>query len=223
MKFKIEVDTQGLGAYLKEKLKRMRVGLLFLLVLVPLVGVAAVSKPFTFVDGDTISAAQINATFDALYNTLNSSTFTAEFAKNNWKQCSFKLDDSTDNGATAFNCDYTKKLDTSALKLTWSGSLRSAYQCNACCSIWTIRVNGNECTSPGVIDAVAYSHVSGASWTDFHHERTFVGVCTATAAGPIKAGNHNVRIYVRPCDGYAQNDSHTGWNSASRIIIEELP
>jgi subtilisin-like proprotein convertase family protein len=146
----------------------------------------------------------------------------ADFAKNNWKQCTFKSDDGTDNGATVFECPFTKKLDSSVLKMDWSGTLRAAYNCNACCSMWTFRVDGQECTSPARIDAVVYTNMFNGVGVDFHHNRSFGGVCAQAGGAPIAAGDHKLRIYVQPCDGYGVNDSYTGWNAYARIFVEEL-
>jgi hypothetical protein len=155
-------------------------------------------------------------------NDLLNTGLVAEFARNNWKQCTFKAEDGTDNGATLFACNYTKVHDASALRLTWSGTLRSAYNCNACCHMWTLRVDGNECTNPGRVDAVAYTHVLQGQTTDLHHHRTFTGICQATGGGNIDAGNHEIRIYIQPCDGYGPSDGYTGWNAYARILVEEL-
>lgn len=69
---KIIVDTEPLVAPLKRLLgsRARRVGLLFVTLSLPVV-VLAVTKPYTFTDGTVISAAQINANFDALFSAVN--------------------------------------------------------------------------------------------------------------------------------------------------------
>lgn len=39
----------------------------------------------------------------------------------------------------------------------------------------------------------------------------------------IKAGLVDVALWVGTCADYPRGDASTGWNSVSRIIIEELP
>ena len=44
------------------------------------------------------------------------------------------------------------------------------------------------------------------------------GYCTNLGAGTI-----TVRVHVGDCPGYGNYDAYTGWNSASRIIVREVP
>lgn len=39
----------------------------------------------------------------------------------------------------------------------------------------------------------------------------------------VKAGLVDVAVWVGTCADYPKGDASTGWNSVSRIIIEELP
>lgn len=39
----------------------------------------------------------------------------------------------------------------------------------------------------------------------------------------VKAGLVDVAVWVGTCADYPRGDASTGWNSVSRIIIEELP
>lgn len=69
---KVTLDTDVLLAPIKAlvRTKSRRMGLLLVAAGVPAV-VLAVTKPYTFTDGTVISAAQINANFDALYSAVN--------------------------------------------------------------------------------------------------------------------------------------------------------
>lgn len=69
----IQIDTralaEGMGRLLASSKVRLLVGVAALGV--PLAVWAAVTKPHTFTDGSTISAAQVNANFDALVTAAN--------------------------------------------------------------------------------------------------------------------------------------------------------
>lgn len=39
----------------------------------------------------------------------------------------------------------------------------------------------------------------------------------------VKSGLVDVAVWVGTCADYPRGDASTGWNSVSRIIIEELP
>lgn len=70
----IQIDTEQLWQALIQSLKTRRGKVLGLMAMTatPLLVYAAVTKPYTFVDGAVISAAQVNANFDALYTAANS-------------------------------------------------------------------------------------------------------------------------------------------------------
>jgi hypothetical protein len=52
---------------------------------------------------------------------------------------------------------------------------------------------------------------------DLRH-RQIEGFCENIAAGEVL-----VRFHVGKCSGYSISDGHTGWNSVSRIMIQEMP
>lgn len=39
----------------------------------------------------------------------------------------------------------------------------------------------------------------------------------------VKAGLVDIAVWVGTCSDYPKGDASTGWNSVSRVIIEELP
>jgi len=45
----------------------------------------------------------------------------------------------------------------------------------------------------------------------------FEGYCATALTGNVKVG-----LNVGPCDGYTGGDAHTGWDSVSRITVEEV-
>lgn len=73
------------------------------------------------------------------------------------------------------------------------------------CNRWFFTFNGVECSTP--VDATVYSKM----------KTTFEGYCPGINKGPVKVG-----LNVGSCAGYTGGDVHTGWNSVSRIIVEEV-
>ncbi len=147
----------------------------------------------------------------------------AELAGNNWKQCSWhNLNSGLDVGLVV-TCPYTKAYDGSVLRLVYNGTLRSGYGCNSCCKEWYFTIDGKECTSPAAIEGVRYQHIPGASWSDLHHHGHIEGICRLAGGKGIASGARKIELRIRNCAGYGNNDGYTGWNSTSRIIIQEMP
>ena len=53
---------------------------------------------------------------------------------------------------------------------------------------------------------------------DLHRPRHIEGVCENIAKGTVRVG-----FWVGNCAGYGFADAYTGWNSVSRIYVEEVP
>ena len=68
------------------------------------------------------------------------------------------------------------------------------------------------------IEAVVYSKWPSGKSNLLHH-RSFEGYCENIPRGKI-----TVELWVGQCDGgYTLGEATTGWNSVSRIMIEEVP
>ena len=63
------------------------------------------------------------------------------------------------------------------------------------------------------IDTAVYS---GGAW-NIIRTATIEGYCSGISKGSV-----NVALNVGPCDGYNPGNAYTGWNSVSRIIVEEV-
>ncbi|XP_078370471.1 collagen triple helix repeat-containing protein 1-like [Oculina patagonica] len=137
----------------------------------------------------------------------------------NWKQCVFQnLNDGTDTGLIK-ECVFKKTSDDTGLRVFFNGDLR-IYNCNSCCKRWYFTFNGAECSAPLAIDGVVYM-ASGAAPNavkDLHRVRQIEGVCEKVPSGEVKVG-----FSVGNCAGYGDADAYTGWNSVSRIYVEEVP
>ena len=67
------------------------------------------------------------------------------------------------------------------------------------------------------IEATVYNHWPSGN-PDLHHHRSFEGYCEN-----IPQGRVNVELWVGQChSGYTLGNAATGWNSVSRIMIEEV-
>ena len=115
-------------------------------------------------------------------------------------------------------CVFKKTSGNTELRVFWSGNLR-IYNCNSCCRRWYFTFNGAECSAPAAIDGVVYME-SGTSGRrkNLHRPRHIEGVC-----GKIHKGTVRVGFWVGNCAGSAAADAYTGWNSVSRIYVEEVP
>ena len=97
--------------------------------------------------------------------------------------------------------------------------LRVVYQGNMrvisadTCSRWFLTFNGAECSMP--IDTAVYS---GGGWNIFR-TATIEGYCSGISKGSV-----NIALNVGPCSRYSnkRGNAYTGWNSVSRIIVEEV-
>ena len=99
-------------------------------------------------------------------------------------------------------------LANSALRVSFQGIMRvmSDRKCNR----WYFKFNGNECSGPMTIEAVVYNYWPSGNPNLLHH-RSFEGYC-----------ENRVELWVGKCTGYTLGNAETGWNSVSRIMIEEV-
>ena len=84
------------------------------------------------------------------------------------------------------------------------------------CNRWFFKFNGNECSGPMTIEAVVYNHWPSGSPNLLHH-RSFEGYCENILQGSV-----TVELWVGKCISSTLGDASTGWNSVSRIMIEEV-
>ena len=84
-----------------------------------------------------------------------------------------------------------------------------------CCGRWYITFNGAECSGPMTIEGVVYLFNSN---DNPHRPRQIEGFCENIPSGSIR-----VAVHVGNCQGRPSSDNDSGWNSVSRIMIEEYP
>ncbi|XP_038076073.1 collagen triple helix repeat-containing protein 1-like [Patiria miniata] len=132
----------------------------------------------------------------------------------NWRQCTWDYGDGRDSGVI-YTCQFEKKFDSTSIFMAYGGNTRIT-NCHGCCGRWYFTINGAECSNPQVIDGTVYmAHFTAA---DLHRHRTVQGYCNGISAGWI-----DVTFNVGNCNGYGSYDLYTGWNSVSRIVVEEFP
>ncbi|XP_031550808.1 collagen triple helix repeat-containing protein 1-like [Actinia tenebrosa] len=137
-------------------------------------------------------------------------------AYSNWKECSWiNINDDKDNGLIR-DCVFHKNYSDSFLRVFWNGNLR-VYDCNVCCKRWFFTFNGAECQVPRAIDGIVYLR-KGKGTEDLHRVRHIEGHCDKIHKGPVRVG-----FNVGNCASSASGDAYTGWQSTSRLFIEEVP
>ena len=108
-----------------------------------------------------------------------------------------------------------KNFTDTALHVYFASNLRIA-NCDNCCSRWYFTFNGAECSCPGSIDGAFYMRTGKNH--DLHRHRHIEGHCNNIHKGKVRVG-----FWVGKCTtGQKLADAHTGWNSMSRIFIEEV-
>ena len=115
-------------------------------------------------------------------------------------------------------CIFKKSSDHTALRVFWNGNLR-VYNCNNCCRRWYFTFNGAECSAPAAIDGVVYMKFGrGSRHKNLLRPRHIEGICDKIHKGTVRVG-----FWVGNCAGYGSADAYNGWNSVSRIYVEEVP
>ena len=112
------------------------------------------------------------------------------------------------------SCNFTKMHNNTWLKVSFSGNLRVG-GCTNCCARWFFAFDGVECSTPVPIDASIY--VVGPHTANPLRPRHIEGYCGSIPKGPL-----SVDFSVGTCSGFSVANAYTGWNSASRVIIEEV-
>ena len=112
------------------------------------------------------------------------------------------------------DCAFNKLQSNSALRVSFQGNTKvyGGSKCNR----WYFRFNGNECSGPMTIEAAVLNIWSSGSDYLYHH-RSFEGYCENIPQGAVR-----VELWVGKCSGWTLGDASTGWNSVSRIMIEEV-
>ena len=112
-------------------------------------------------------------------------------------------------------CAFNKVKSDTALKVSFQGVMRVIGDVK--CNRWYFKFNGNECSGPMTIEAAVYNDWSSGNPNLMHH-RSFEGYCENISQGAVR-----VELWVGKCSGrYTLGNADTGWNSASRIMIEEV-
>ena len=84
------------------------------------------------------------------------------------------------------------------------------------CNRWYFKFNGNECDRPMTIEGIVHNYWPSGN-PNLHHHRSFEGYCKNISQGAVR-----VELWVGKCGSVSLGDAYTGWNSVSRIMIEEV-
>ena len=110
---------------------------------------------------------------------------------------------------------FFKNFSDTSLHVYWTGDFRIE-KCDVCCKRWYFTFNGAECAAPLPIDGVLYMETGKNQ--NIHRVRHIEGHCNNIHKGKVRVG-----FWVGNCAGYGNADAYTGWNSVSRIFVEEVP
>ena len=111
-------------------------------------------------------------------------------------------------------CSFNKTYDNTSLRVFYEGVFRS-YGSNVC-NRWYFTFDGAECKKPATIEGAVY--VDSTKEYSYRH-RHIEGYCNQVPKGHIRVG-----FWIGKCEsGHSLGDGHTGWQSMSRIVIEEVP
>nr|XP_058967939.1 collagen triple helix repeat-containing protein 1-like [Pocillopora verrucosa] len=135
-------------------------------------------------------------------------------SQTNWKQCVWRNSDGRDSGKIK-DCSFNKLQSDTAIKVSFQGNMR-VEGTSAKCNRWFFKFNGNECSGPMTIEAVVYNAWASGSPELLHH-RSFEGYCENISQGRV-----TVELWVGKCPNNILGNANTGWNSVSRIMIEEV-
>ena len=114
------------------------------------------------------------------------------------------------------DCSFRKLQSDTALKVSFQGNTRvqgSGTKCNR----WYFKFNGTECSGPKTIEAAVYNGWPSHVDPELLHHRSFEGYCENIPQGAVR-----VELWVGKCSHHTLGDAYTGWNSVSRIMIEEV-
>jgi hypothetical protein len=95
----------------------------------------------------------------------------------------------------------------------YAGTLRT-YGGNVC-TRWYFTFDGAECTKPATIEGIVWV---ATTQVDPRRHRHIEGYCNQVPKGHIRVG-----FWIGKCQRYNLGSGYTGWNSMSRIVIEEVP
>ena len=82
------------------------------------------------------------------------------------------------------------------------------------CNRWYFTFDGAERRKPATIEGVVYVK---STTVNPHRPRHIEGYCNEVPKGHIRVG-----FWIGKCEGYNLGDGSAGWNSMSRIVIEEV-
>ena len=114
------------------------------------------------------------------------------------------------------DCAFNKLQSNSALRVSFQGNMMARGNSQRC-NRWYFKFNGNECSGPMTIDAVVYNYWPSGNNPYLHRHRSFEGYCENIPQGAVR-----VELWVGQCGMLTLGNAHTGWNSVSRIMIEEV-
>ena len=111
-------------------------------------------------------------------------------------------------------CSFNKKYDNTSLRVFYEGALTSYG--SRVCNRWYFTFDGAECKKPATIEGVLYVQTSQVNPLRHRH---IEGYCNQVPKGHVRVG-----FWIGKCESsHSLGTGGTGWQSMSRIVIEEVP
>jgi hypothetical protein len=114
---------------------------------------------------------------------------------------------------------FQKVRSDSAIRVTWQDTTRCAAGGGNSCRV-QIQVDGQNCTAPS---AMQFDWYMDPVSTNHHRPATITAYCSATALGPIAAGNRTVSVLFTGAAGGTAGQFYVGWDlSQGSLAVEEI-
>ncbi|XP_065194734.1 uncharacterized protein LOC135826026 [Sycon ciliatum] len=111
---------------------------------------------------------------------------------------------------------FNKKQQQSLLRITFSSNIGVKGRNKG--ARWFVRFDGNECTQPEKLDIFAYRQMS----TTLYIPSVLTGVCSATSAGTIGKGHHEISVHVGKRLKVAGAGVRSGYGSLGYFEVVEI-
>ncbi|PFX15134.1 Collagen triple helix repeat-containing protein 1 [Stylophora pistillata] len=135
----------------------------------------------------------------------------------NWKQCAWNSPMDTDKSVSSFPRNALLTTCSQIRPLKSHTKETFVYRDpTANCNRWYFKFNGNECSGSLPVYSVLYTRYS--STPNILRPHFFEGFCENLPRGTVQ-----VELWVGKCSEEILGNAYSGWNSVSRIMIEEVP
>ncbi|XP_013412331.1 uncharacterized protein LOC106175063 [Lingula anatina] len=125
------------------------------------------------------------------------------------------LYDNADTGVIQ-SMTYNKKSNSSGIHVIWSVNVRN--HLDDTCAKWSVTFNGTQCSNPGSIEHIIYTHdFDTGTYVNWHVPGIVDGMCFGIGRGDVI-----IALVVGACSSHTGYDAFTGWRSGTFLMVEEV-